>query len=346
MVQCTTLTQKMLYYCVTKYSFNSLNKHLKLLEKMKKIIIVSILMISGFINAQEFQGIAVYESKTSTAEMMKGFGGNREITPEMQKNIEERMKKMFEKTYVLNFDRSSSIYKEEEKLDAPGQDGGRGRMMMSMMGGGGTQYKNAKEKIYSVDKEFFGKEFLIKDSLTVYKWQMGSETKKIGEYTCYKATAVVATDASDFRNFRRKESSSNDSENNKEVSKEDKEAAKKAKDSIDSNKKTNFMDDLEQIKEKTITAWYCPEIPINQGPDKYWGLPGLILEVNDGTTILLCSKIVLNSKEKVEIKAPKTGKIVSQKEYDTIVAKKMEEMREMNSGPGGQRGGMRMGGGR
>ena len=291
MVQCTTLTQKMLYYCVTKYTFNSLYIHLKHLKTMKKIIIASILMISGFINAQEFQGMAVYESKTSTADFMKGMGGNRDITPEMQKQIEERMKKMFEKTFILNFDKSASIYKEEEKLDAPGQDGGRGRMMMSMMGGGGTQYKNAKEKIYSVDKEFFGKEFLIKDTLTVYKWQMGSETKKIGEYTCYKATAVVATDASDFRNFRRKESSSNDSENNKEVSKE---AAKKTKDSIDSNKKTNFMDDLEQIKEKTITAWYCPEIPINQGPDKYWGLPGLILEVNDGTTILLCSKAAIN----------------------------------------------------
>ena len=110
--------------------------------------------------AQEFQGMAVYESKTSTAEMMKNFGGNREITPDMKANIEERMKKMFEKTFVLNFDKSASIYKEEEKLDAPGQNGGRGRMMSSMMGGGGTQYKNVKEKMYSVDKEFFGKEFL------------------------------------------------------------------------------------------------------------------------------------------------------------------------------------------
>ena len=36
----------------------------------------------------------------------------------------------------------------------------------------------------------------------------------------------------------------------------------------------------------------------------------------------------------------------TQKEYDEIVKKKMEEMREMNSGPGGQRGGFRMGGGR
>lgn len=284
------------------------------------------LLASAAINAQDFQGMAVYESKTSTAEMMKNFGGNREITPEMQKNIEERMKKMLEKTFVLNFNKVASIYKEEEKLDAPGQDGGGAKIMSSMMGGGGTQYKNVKQKSYLVDKEFFGKEFLIKDSMPAYKWVMGSESKKIGEYTCFKATAIVQTDATDFRNFRMRD--------NKEEEK--KEKSLKTKDSINANKKTNFMEDVEQIKEKTITAWYCPEIPINQGPDKYWGLPGLILEVNDGTTVLLCSKIVLNAKEKVEIKAPSKGKEVTQKEYDEIVKKKLEEMREMYGGQRGQ----------
>ena len=131
---------------------------------MKKILIASLIMFSGFLSAQEFQGMAIYESRTSTADFMKGMGGNRDITPEMQKSMEERMRKMFEKTFVLNFDKSASIYKEEEKLEAPGQQGG-GRMMMSMMGGGGTHYKNVKEQRFIVDKEYFGKEFLINDSL-------------------------------------------------------------------------------------------------------------------------------------------------------------------------------------
>jgi GLPGLI family protein len=88
-------------------------------------------------------------------------------------------------------------------------------------------------------------------------------------------------------------------------------------------------------KENIITAWYCPEIPINQGPENYWGLPGLILEVSDGKTIILCSKIVMNSKDKVEIKPVAKGKEVSQTEYNEIIKKKMEEMQEMNAGPGG-----------
>ena len=90
-------------------------------------------------------------------------------------------------------------------------------------------------------------------------------------------------------------------------------------------------------KEIVVTAWYTPDIPINQGPENYWGLPGLILEVNEGKTIILCSKIVMNTKEKKEIKAPSKGKEVTQAEYDKIVTEKMAEMREMNQGQGGGR---------
>jgi len=95
-------------------------------------------------------------------------------------------------------------------------------------------------------------------------------------------------------------------------------------------------------KEITVTAWYTPEIPVNQGPENYWGLPGLILEVNDGRTTILCSKVVLNVKDKAQIKEATKGKVVSQKEYDDIVVKKMEEMREMREKNRGNGGGMPM----
>jgi GLPGLI family protein len=286
---------------------------------MKKFFTILTVLITTVSFAQnEFQGMAVYESKTSTSDFQSRMQGNRQITPEMQKMIQERMKRMFEKTFVLNFDKSASIYKEEEKLDTPGQGQGGMRMMSSFMGGGGTHYKNVKEKIYKVDKEFMSKEFLVKDSLTNYNWQMTGETRVIGGYNCFKATAVIPASKTDFRNFRPRRNEEKKDEKPKE------EAAK-----------TSFLNEIDMPKEITITAWYTPEIPVNQGPEGYWGLPGLILEVNDGKTTILCSKIVLNPKDKVQIKAPTTGKEVSQKEYDQIVMKKMEEMGEMNGGRGG-----------
>lgn len=292
---------------------------------MKKFFfLLTVLLTTVSFAQKEFQGMAVYESKTSTADFQSRMQGNREVTPEMQKMIQERMKKMFEKTFILNFDKSASIYKEEEKLDTPGQGQGGMRMMSSFMGGGGTHYKNVKEKIYKVDKEFMGKEFLVKDSLTNYNWQMTGETRVIGGYNCFKATAVIPASKTDFRNFRPKRNDDKKEEKPKEEA-----------------KKTSLLDEIDLPKEITITAWYTPEIPVNQGPEGYWGLPGLILEVNDGKTTILCSKVVLNPKDKVQIKAPTTGKEVSQKEYDETVIKKMEEMSEMNGGRGGFQ--MRMG---
>jgi GLPGLI family protein len=292
---------------------------------MYKIIFVLVFAVASSLGlrAQEFQGMAIYESKTSTSDFKTRMQGNKDMTPDMQKMIEERMKKMFEKTFILNFDKSASIYKEEEKLDAPGQGGGGMRMMASMTGGGGTFYKNVRDKSYTVDKDFMGKEFLVKDSLPNLKWKMESETRVIGGYNCFKATAVRPASKTDFRNFRPK--------------KEETATAKPA----DATKKTSFMDEMDMPKEITITAWYTPEIPVNQGPENYWGLPGLILEVNDGKTVILCSKVVLNSKVKADIKAPTKGKVISQKEFDETVIKKMEEFREMNQGRGGN-GGMHM----
>ena len=294
---------------------------------MKKFIGTFSFIFLGILSVsaqKEFQGLAVYASKTSSADLSKRLDGNKNMTPDVKKMIEERMKSVLEKTFILNFDRSASVYKEEEKLDAPGQNGGNMKMWSSFMGGGGTYYKNVKEKTFSIDKEFMGKEFLIKDVLPQLEWKMESETKQVGGYTCYKATATKAASNSDYRNLRAKADEKTD----------EKKAEKKA----EKEQATNFMEGFEVPKEVVITAWYTPEIPVNQGPEGYWGLPGLILEVNDGKTIILCTKVVMNIKEKAEIKAPTTGKVVTQKEYDEIFIAKNKEMEEMR-----RNGGMRFG---
>jgi GLPGLI family protein len=294
---------------------------------MNKLItlLVCMLVYSLGLQAQEFQGMAVYESKTSMAEFKANRPENKNVTPEMEKNFDERMKKMFEKTFILNFDKTASIYKEEEKLDTPGQDGGGGRMdmMASMNGSGGTYYKDVKSKTYTIDKEFMSKDFLIKDSLPNLQWKLEGETRIIGGYNCFKATAVVPISKTDFRNFGPKR----EEDKKEEIPEAD------AK-----GKTTNLLSEIEAPKFSIITAWYTPEIPVNQGPEKYWGLPGLILEVNDGQTTILCSKIILNPKNKAVIIASRKGKVISQKDYDELVIKKMKEFRERNSGQGDKGG--------
>ena len=137
-----------------------------------------------------------------------------------------------------------------------------------------------------------GKRFLIKDELKNIEWELLSETKNIGNYTCYKAT----------------------------FSKE-----------VDKTKMTIVDGKMKEVKEKdtlTTTAWYTLQIPVSNGPKNYQGLPGLILEINNGTTTMVCTKVVLNPSEKNVIEAPEKGKIVSQKEFSKIREEKTKEMIE------------------
>lgn len=288
------------------------------MKSYSKIFVSAILMlltVSVFAQ-KDFQGKAYYFSKTILD--MENFGG-REMSDQQKKQIADRMKSMFEKTFILTFNKEESIYKEEEKLDAPGGGGMRfGGMSMT----GGDQYKNVKENKMLIENEFFGKQFLVDDELPKLDWVMTGETKQIGQYMAMKATAVKKLDDTDFMNARRRGRGN--------------ESAEKPK---DSTKTDNPMDDFEIPKEQTITAWYTPQIPINQGPGEYWGLPGLILEVSAGRTVILCSKIIMNPDEKDEIKRPSKGKQVTQEEYSEIVKKKMEEMQEMFRGRGRDGGG-------
>jgi GLPGLI family protein len=288
-------------------------------NSIKLIVGFLALIISTTAFAQDFQGQAYYFSKTTVD--MSNFGG-REMSPDMKKRIADRMKSAFEKVYVLTFNKEESSYKEEEVLEAPGQ--GRGFRMMMGSFTGGAQYKNVKEQRLLQEQEIFGKQFLIKDSLPKLEWKMGSETKQIGKYMCFKATAVKKVDELDFRSMRRRNNSENEN-------------SEKAKDSTEVK---TPMDEIEVPKEIMVTAWYTPQIPINQGPGEYWGLPGLILEVNADRTTILCSKIVMNPSEKEAIKIPSKGKEVTKQEYSDIMKKKMEEMSEMfrnRRGRGGDR---------
>ncbi|MEY8847985.1 GLPGLI family protein [Psychroserpens sp. XS_ASV72] len=291
-----------------------------MIPSIARICTVALLCFTTLTSAQDFQGQAIYQTKTTVD--MSSWGG--EMSEQQKKMIAERMKSMLEKTYVLNFNRSESTYKEEEKLEAPGSGGGgRFRGMMSSFTGG-PQYKSIKENVILQEQEFFGKQFLVKDSLPELVWKLEDETKQIGQYTCFKATTTKKVDEMDFMSMRRR------GRNNDEK----KEAEKKA----DSTKATDPMDEIEVPKFIVVTAWYTPQIPVSNGPAEYHGLPGLILEVSADRTVMLCTKIVMNPQDKEPIDKPSKGDLVTRDEYNTIMKEKIEEMREMYGGRGRGRG--------
>ncbi|MGY3791360.1 GLPGLI family protein [Aquimarina sp. 433] len=291
---------------------------------MKTISTLVAVLVTSLTIAQDFQGKAYYFSKTG---MDMNFGG-RQLSEDQKKAIAERMKSAFEKTFILTFDKSAATYKEEAQLETTGGGGRWGAMLSGFTSN--NYYKDVKKGEYYDQREFYGKNFLIKDSLQTYQWTMVNETKKIGNYICFKAvTTKKVSEVMDWRAMRRKA---------RELRDQREKGSGDQANAGDAPERPEIPDEIE------VVAWYTPEIPISQGPGLYWGLPGLILEIQEGRTTLLCNKIVLNAEEREEIKAPTKGKEVSQAEFDEITKKKVEEMIEQFSTQRPGRGGF--GGGR
>lgn len=268
------------------------------------ILIFCCSLISSFLaSAQEFQGRAEYVYK---AQMNLGRWGAK-MSEAQKKQIAARLKNRLEKKYILTFNKEASVYNEYEKLDAmSGATDSWGKNFTP-----GEQYKNVRTNAFVQEQEFYGKKFLVQDSLLKIDWKMGSETKQIGNYTCFKATAMIPNSKMAFWEFSwsklRQEQGETDEENSEET-----------------------KDGEEPMTE--VTAWYTPQIPVSQGPSEFWGLPGLILEVSSGSTTMLCSKIVINPEEKAEVDAPKRGTEVTKQEYKDIIFKKMKEFRDNRVG--------------
>ena len=99
----------------------------------------------------------------------------------------------------------------------------------------------------------------------------------------------------------------------------------------------------EQQSEKfpVVMAAPPPDIPVAHGPQMYWGLPGLVMEVKDGNSTIICSEVIMNPAEKVVINEPSKGKVISAAKYDVLVEEKMAEMEKMGAG-GKKKGGGHM----
>ncbi len=269
---------------------------------MKTKLFLLTLLISGSVFAQDFYGKATY--KTHRKSSIKLDSTTIARNPGIEDQLKTKMAKMFQRTFILNFNRNESTYKEDAKLDQPnvGKGGANGQVMVMSIGGGGgndVYYKNVKEKRFSEKADMMGKTFLIKDDIPAFEWEMTGETKNIGQYTCYKATYTR-----EVENISMTTSSDGDPE----------------------EKVTTEM--------RTTTAWYTPDIPVSNGPREYGGLPGLILEINDGNQTIVCTEIVLNPDDRPKIVEPEKGKVVNREKFEQISREKTKEMMENFRGRG------------
>lgn len=264
----------------------------KILTIIAGLVIACTIMI-GKATAQNFQGIATYRSDRDMSNF--DFQGDN-MPPEMVENLRDQLKKQFQKDYELKFNLTESTWQEAESLNAGPVTASSGGMELSISMGEGMTYKNTARKEMVEQSESFSKLFLISDKLEEREWSMTGETKKIGNYNAYQAT---------YQHIRESKTISFENGENK----------------------------METVMDTTnISVWYTPDIPVPHGPEDYWGLPGLILELTDGNVTYLCTKVVLNPEKGVEITKPTKGKKVTREEFRKIADEAAEKMMKQYSG--------------
>ena len=221
------------------------------------------------------------------------------MNPEQMAQIQASLKKQMEQNYTLSFTQTESTWKQDASLGsgpATASSGGS-VFMVASNGEGSTLYKNVAGN-YLREQEMMGKEYLIKDKAEPFEWELSEETKKIGNYTAQKASFTKIVDSRQF---------------------------------------STGMTEMENVKDTIqVTVWFTPEIPVSHGPEYYFGLPGLILEVQNQGRTLICEKIELNpSAEPVVIERPSKGKEMTQAEFRVVEEEGMKQMMNRYQGKPG-----------
>jgi GLPGLI family protein len=268
--------------------------------KAKILLLLSIFFFSVTIPqaiAQGLTGRAYYKSSSQINISMDSS----KMAPGQMAEIQAQLKKQMDRDYILSFTQTESNWKQAESLGGGPATASSGGMTMVINTGNQDKilYKNLADQSFLREEEVMGKEFLIKDILEPSEWELTGETKKIGNYTAQKATYSRIVDSQRF---------------------------------------STGMTEMENVKDTIrVTAWFTPEIPVSHGPESYFGLPGLILEVQNQGRTLICEKIELNpSTNPVKIEQPKKGKVVNREEFRAMQEEGMKQMMNQYQGKPGE----------
>jgi GLPGLI family protein len=247
--------------------------------------------------AQGFTGRAYYKSTSQFSIKMDST----KMAPEQIAQIQASLKKQMEQNYILSFNQTESTWKKEESLGGgPATASAGGAVfMVATSGEGSTLYKNIADQSFLEEQDMMGKAYLVKDMLEPVEWELSNETKKVGNYTVQKASYTRIVDSKRF---------------------------------------STGMTEMENVKDTLqVTVWFTPEIPVAHGPENFFGLPGLILEVQNQGRTLICEKIELNpSADPVVIERPSKGKEITQVEFRTVQEEGMKQMMNRYQGKPGE----------
>jgi GLPGLI family protein len=166
---------------------------------MKNLLIICLLTLPFLAWSQaKTSGVITYAEVTKLE-----WTPPADMDPALKAQIEEMRKKMpksFTNYKELTFDQDVAYYKvapKQEKIDAEraaqANAEGRGGFRRMMMNNNSVHYWDLKKSKYTERREFFEREFLIKDDVKKLQWKIMGEAKQIAGYVCQKAVTMDDT---------------------------------------------------------------------------------------------------------------------------------------------------------
>jgi GLPGLI family protein len=284
------------------------------MKKIGIIILANVLSFTSF--TQKTEGIITYVENIDMTPALEKANAQMDSAskqyPErvgmmdgMKKKIEEMLKSMEKMNTMLTFKGNESLYKEKPAELTEGEILQEENFMMKMKPQPDVIYYSKENNQHLIQKNFMGKDFLVKDTIQNYKWKLIMERKMIKGYACMKAT--------------------------KEDSLYKIEAWFTSQIPVSSGPKGLYGLPGMILEAKLIKK----EI---EGVEENSSMGMMNQFAMD--MIIKVDKIEFKEVSKKALKKPNKGKVVgSEKEYNELVIKKVIEMQKFRGGGKGRRGG-------
>lgn len=260
--------------------------------------------------AQDFSGIVKYNRVTDPTKMMVNNPNADRMRAQFGNFAEQARRPV---VFLLTVKNKESVYKADKSI-VPEENtveiNGERRTFQRRLPKDETYY-NLESKKYIKYEEYAQQPFQVAGDMEVIRWKLDpTKTRQILGHECMMATASE----SERRNIP--------------VPGE--------------NGQISFKDSLVTNQ---ITAWFTDAIASEAGPERYNGLPGLILalDINDGLTTYVATNIEARPVTTEELAINTKGKKVSPEQLKKIKADHMAEQAK-NRAAGGFGGGFGGGG--
>ncbi len=272
---------------------------------MKKSILILVFgLVAQMSFAQDFEGWVKY---SRVFDPSKAFANNPNAN-RMGGNMAEQARRPM--IFVAAVKGQQWVFKADAKQD-PGENvvefNGQRRTFPRRLPKDETYY-NAADNSYKRFEEYAQQPFQVSGALNKIRWKVDpTQTRPILGYECMMATATETEQRT-----------------------------------IPVWNEGGSMTLKDTVVVNEITAWFTDAISSGAGPDKYFGLPGMILalDVNNGVTTYVATSVEPKVLSEEELKINTKGKKMTPEQLEKLKKEHQAEQMKNFRGRGGQAGGM------